>query len=84
VTDATAVRVRAGLRHRLRPADGESVVLELSDRTLTLPAATADALRALLSGQVRSAGQLPGLDPADGRTLVARLLRESIVVPAEA
>src|SRR6185312_4028783 len=63
VTGATAVRVRAGLRHRLR---------------------TADALRALLSGQVRSAGQLPGLDPADGRTLVARLLRESIVVPAEA
>jgi hypothetical protein len=59
-------------------------VLELPDRTLTLPAATADALRALLSGQVRSAGQLPGLDPADGRTLVARLLRESIVVPAEA
>ena len=84
VTGATAVRVRAGLRHRLRPADGESVVLELPDRTLTLPAATADALRALLSGQVRSAGQLPGLDPADGRTLVARLLRESIVVPAEA
>jgi len=84
VTGTTAVRVRAGLRHRLRPADGESVVLELPDRTLTLPAATADALRALLSGQVRSAGQLPGLDPADGHTLVARLLRESIVVPAEA
>jgi hypothetical protein len=84
VTDATAVRVRGRLRHRLRPADGGSVVLELADRTLTLPAATAEAVRALLSGQVLVAGQLPGLDPADGRTLVARLLRESIVVPAGA
>jgi bifunctional lysine-specific demethylase and histidyl-hydroxylase NO66 len=82
VTDATAVRVRGGLRHRLRPAEGGSVVLELPDRTVTLPAATADALRALLSGQVQQAGRLPGLDPADGRTLVARLLRESVVVPA--
>ena len=60
------------------------MVLELADRTLTLPAGTADAVRALLSGQVLAAGQLPGLDPADGRTLVARLLRESIVVPAGA
>ena len=84
VTDTTAVRVRGGLRHRLRPAGGGSVVLELADRTLTLPAATADAVRALLSGQVLPAGRLPGLDPVDGRTLVARLLRESIVVPADA
>jgi len=84
VTDETAVRVRGGLRHRLRPADGGSVVLELPDRTLTLPAVTAGAVRALLSGQVLAAGQLPGLDPADGRTLVTRLLRESIVVPAGA
>jgi bifunctional lysine-specific demethylase and histidyl-hydroxylase NO66 len=84
VTDATRVRLRAGLRHRLRPADGGTVALELPDRTLSLPAVTADAVRALLSGQVQVAGQLPGLDAADGRTLVARLLRESVVVPATA
>ncbi|HEV7655028.1 MAG TPA: cupin domain-containing protein [Mycobacteriales bacterium] len=82
VTDGTTVRVRGGLRHRLRPVDGGTVVLELPDRTLSLPAATADALRALLSGQVLAAGELPGLDAADGRTLTARLLRESIVVPS--
>ena len=80
----TAVRVRGGLRHRLRPADGGSVVLELPDRTLTAAGRHRGAVRALLSGQVLPAGQLPGLDPADGRTLVARLLRESIVVPAGA
>jgi lysine-specific demethylase/histidyl-hydroxylase NO66 len=82
VDAGTAVRVRAGLGHRLRPVEGGSVLLELPDRTITLPAATAAAVRALLSGQVLTAGALPGLDPADGRTLVARLLRESIVVPA--
>jgi hypothetical protein len=82
VSDATAVRVRGGLRHRLRPADGGTVVLELPDRSISLPAGTADALRALLSGQVLTAAGLPGLDAADGRTLVARLLRESAVVPA--
>ena len=54
------------------------------NRTLTLTAATADAVWVLLSGQVLAAGRLPGLDPVDGRTLVARLLRESIVVPADA
>ena len=84
VSDATTVRVRGGLRHRLRPVEGGTVVLELPDRTLSLPAAAAAALRALLSGQELPAGALPGLDAADGRTLVARLLRESIVVPAQA
>jgi hypothetical protein len=84
VCDATTVRVRGGLRHRLRPVEGGTVALELPDRTLSLPAAAAAALRALLSGQELPAGALPGLDAADGRTLVARLLRESIVVPAQA
>ncbi|HST65474.1 MAG TPA: cupin domain-containing protein [Mycobacteriales bacterium] len=83
VTDATVVRVRGGLRHRLRPAEGGTVTLELPDRTLSLPAGTADALRALLSGQVLAVTDLPGLDAADGRTLVTRLLRESVVVPAQ-
>ena len=83
VTDATLVRVRGGLRHRLRPADGGSLVLETPHRHLTLPAGTADAVRALLDGAPLAAGALPGLDAADGRTLVARLLRESVVVPVD-
>lgn len=76
------VRVRGGLRHRLRPA-GDAVTLELADRRVSLPAATGPALRALLSGQPLEAGSLPGLDAADGRTLVARLLREAVVVPVD-
>ena len=82
VADGTVVRLRGGLRHRLVPA-GESVLLELADRTVRLPAAVEPALRALLAGGPLAAGQLPGLDAADGRTLVARLLRESVVVPAQ-
>jgi hypothetical protein len=74
------VRVRGGLRHRLLPG-GDGVVLELPDRTVRLPAAVEPALRALLSGEPLAAGALPGLDAADGRTLVARLLREAVVVP---
>ncbi len=82
VRDDTLVRVRRGLRHRVRP-DGDRVVLELADRTLSLPAGTEPALRAVLSGAPVSAGRLPELDPADGRTLVARLLREAVAVPVE-
>ncbi|HZB48267.1 MAG TPA: cupin domain-containing protein [Mycobacteriales bacterium] len=80
VRDETEVRVRGGLRHRLR-ATGDQLALELPDRTLTLPAATADAVGALLAGGTLRAGSLPGLDAADGRTLVARLLREAVAVP---
>ena len=81
VTDDTVVRLRGGLRHRLVPV-GDSVALELPDRTVRLPGAVAPAVRALLTGEPYAAGALPGLDAADGRTLVARLLRESVVVPA--
>ncbi|MFL6127793.1 MAG: cupin domain-containing protein [Mycobacteriales bacterium] len=81
VTDGTIVRVRGGLKHRVLPG-GDGVVLELADRTVRLPAAVEAALRALLSGQPLAAGALPGLDAADSRTLVARLLRESVLVPS--
>ena len=83
VSDTTRVRLRAGLRHRLRPAEGGTVLLETQHTHLTLPAATAPAVRALLAGRTLAAGTLPELDATDGRTLVARLLRESVVVPVE-
>jgi lysine-specific demethylase/histidyl-hydroxylase NO66 len=83
VSDDTVVRLRAGLRHRLREAGAgsEGLVLELADRTLTLPRSVEPALRTLLAGGRLVAGGLPGLDAADGRALVARLLREAVAVP---
>ncbi len=74
------VRRRAGLRYRLRE-NADRVVLELPDRTMTLPAATVGALRTLLEGQALTVGALPGLDPADQLVLVRRLRREGVLVP---
>jgi len=76
----TRVRLRGWLRHVLRTT-GDRTVLELPDRTLSLPAATEPAVKALLSGDVLTVGQLPGLDADDQVTLVRRLLREAVVVP---
>ncbi|HEY3504387.1 MAG TPA: cupin domain-containing protein [Actinocatenispora sp.] len=76
-----AVRRRTGLRHRLVEGD-EHIVLELPDRQITLPAATAAALRALLDDGVTTVGKLPGLDESDQVVLVHRLLREGVVVAA--
>nr|WP_231121715.1 cupin domain-containing protein [Motilibacter peucedani] len=81
-TGTTAVRLRDALRAQLRPA-GDSVQLVLPGRSLTLPADTAAAVDALLSGETFLAAELPGLDEADGVVLVRRLLREGVVVPAE-
>jgi lysine-specific demethylase/histidyl-hydroxylase NO66 len=74
------VRLRGWLRCALRSTE-DRVVLELPDRTLSLPAATEPAVKALLSGEEATVGELPGLDAADQVTLVRRLLREAVVVP---
>ncbi|MEV0881772.1 cupin domain-containing protein [Micromonospora echinofusca] len=72
---------RPGLRWQLTPR-GDRVALVLPDRTITLPASCAPAVRALLDGTVR-VGDLPGLDDdADRLTLARRLLREAVLVPA--
>jgi lysine-specific demethylase/histidyl-hydroxylase NO66 len=76
-----AVRVRAGLPVRVVERDG-SVVLELPDRSLTLPTATLVALRAVLDPGRHPVGSLPGMDQADQLVLVRRLLREGVLVPA--
>jgi len=75
------VRMRGGLRHRLTATPGQ-VVLELPDRTITLPAATSAAVRMLLGGDGHVVGSLPGMDEADQLVLVRRLLREGVLVPA--
>nr|WP_281373858.1 cupin domain-containing protein [Allobranchiibius huperziae] len=78
-----AVVVRHGLRWSLRPA-GDKITLVLGGRSLTLPASVEAGLRELLSGRVVAIGQVPDLAGDDAVTLVRRLLREGLVVPAGA
>jgi len=74
----TTVRLRTGLRCRVVP--GDPVVLQLPDRTITFPAATAAAVSELCSGSDCKVGSLPGLDDADQLVLVRRLLTEAVLV----
>ena len=74
----TSVRLRTGLRYRLVP--GDPVLLQLSDRTISLPAATSDAVARLCSGEEVRVGDLPGLDEADQLVVVRRLMTEAVVV----
>lgn len=79
----TEVRLRAGLRVRVRPTeDGTGIALVLLDRTVTVPADTADAVKTVLAGGVFTPVQLAGLDEAGALTFVRRLLREGVLVPA--
>jgi len=82
----TPLRRRGALRLQLVPADPqderERLKIVLLDRTLELPADTADAVSAALGGQVFTPADLPGLDTEDQLTLTRRLLREGILVPA--
>lgn len=76
------VRWRHGLVASLARHDGR-VHLRLTDRTISFPESCADALAALHGGAVAVAGDLPGLDAADGEVVVRRLLREAVVVPTD-
>ncbi|MCW2722103.1 cupin domain-containing protein [Pseudonocardia sp.] len=82
LAEGDTVRLRVGLHHRLT-RNGTTVVLELPDRRIELPAATADAVRALLGGDALVVGGLPGMDGPDQIVLVRRLLREAVLVPAD-
>ncbi|MFI6830815.1 cupin domain-containing protein [Kribbella sp. NPDC050241] len=74
----TTVRLRTGLRCRV--VVGDPVVLQLPDRTITLPAVTGDAVVQLCAGSDHKVGDLPGLDEADQLVLVRRLLTEAVLV----
>ncbi|OLR91321.1 cupin domain-containing protein [Actinokineospora bangkokensis] len=80
VAEGTRVVLRRGLRHRLTTR-GDRALLDLPGDRLDLPAYTAPALAALLTGAPAAVGELPGLDAADQVTLVRRLLREGVLVP---
>ncbi|MFG1921506.1 cupin domain-containing protein [Cryptosporangium sp. NPDC048952] len=77
----TTVRLRDHLRYTV-DSSAAGVVLRLPDRTLTLPAVTAAAMKTVLSGAPVRASELPDLDADDGLVLIRRLLREALVVPA--
>ena len=76
-----AVVLRPGLRWSLRSV-GDKVTLQLSGRSLSLPGSVEIGLRELLSGRVVTVGRVPDLGTDDALTLVRRLLREGLVVPA--
>lgn len=76
----TPVRWRRGLVATV-DTSGDRVALRLPDRVIAFPASCAEAVVALSRGSVTDAGNLPGLDRADGAVLIRRLLREAVVVP---
>ncbi|MGB9377114.1 MAG: cupin domain-containing protein, partial [Mycobacteriales bacterium] len=77
----SVVVLRPRLRHHLRH-DGDRLVLEMPDRTMTLPESTGASLEVILAGEPVRVDDLPALDSADRLVLVRRLLREAVVVPA--
>lgn len=80
LNENTPVRLRSGLRLTSR-TEGEDFVLQLPDRELRFTAAQADAVGTTISGAQRCAKDLPGIDLRDALALIARLLREGVVVP---
>jgi hypothetical protein len=78
----TRVRLRAGTRFRVEQSADQQVRVVLLDRTVTLPASTAAAVKLALSGGDFAPGELPGLEPDEQLTFVRRLLREGLLVTA--
>ncbi len=81
VAGDTVVRLRRHTHPRLTDLPGGQVRVATTTRTLTVPSACRPALQALLGGGPVTVRELPGLDEPDACTLVARLLREAVVVP---
>ncbi len=77
----TVVRLRRHSRARLRERSDDRLDVVTSTRTVTVPAGCRGALELLLRGAPLMARELPGLDEDDAVALVARLLREGVVVP---
>jgi hypothetical protein len=75
----TPLRRRSGLRLRTTD-DADAVTVTALDRTITLPASCADAVKHLLQADRFKPAELPGLDDSDRLVLVARLLREGVIV----
>ncbi|MCD2186050.1 cupin domain-containing protein [Actinomycetospora soli] len=80
----TVVRPRLGLRHRIAPDDRSgTVVLDLPDRSLELPAAAATPLAALLAGDPVRLRDVPEDETGDALVVARRLLKEGVLVTPE-
>ncbi len=77
----TVVRLRRHNRARLAERGEDQLDLVTTTRTVSVPAGCRAAVELLLSGRPVMVRELPGLDEADAVALVARLLREGVVVP---
>lgn len=84
VHDDLVVSLRPGTTWDLRPGSGDRLQLVTGDRRLELPAGLEPALRLLLDGPDRPVADLGAfLDQASRYVLVARLLREGVLVGSE-
>jgi ribosomal protein L16 Arg81 hydroxylase len=81
LTATTPLRLRSALRVRIETGGGE-VRLVLLDRTISLPAAAADAVKTVLAGGTVRPEQLPGLADEDRLVVARRLVGEGVLVPA--
>lgn len=81
LTADTSLRMRAGLRPAVT-TDHDQVHLAITDRTVQLPHAAADAVKVIVSGIAFAPADLPGLDAAEQLTVARRLVREGVLVPA--
>jgi bifunctional lysine-specific demethylase and histidyl-hydroxylase NO66 len=77
----TPLRMRRGLRCGTERRDA-GLRLRLLGRTLDLPAAAENAVKAVLAGQVLTPASLPGLPADEQLELARRLLRAGVLVPA--
>jgi hypothetical protein len=77
----TPLRLRPHLRARTEADDAELRLL-LVDRTVRLPAAAADAIKAVLAGAPVTPGKLPGLDATAQLEVARKLVRAGVLVPA--
>jgi cupin superfamily protein len=81
LTLSSPLRLRGALRLRTE-TDADEVRLVLVDRTITLPGAAADAIKAVLAGGRFTPDQLPGLSDDERLVVARRLVREGVLVPA--
>ena len=82
LTPDTPVRLRGALRYRLTDSGSDRLRIVLLDRTVELPAGTADAVKVALTGAPFTPAELPGLGPDEQLTLTRRLVREGLLVRA--
>ena len=76
------MRLRPALRLRLDASGDATLRIVLLDRTVELPAGTADAVKVAVGGPAFTVGDLPGLEPDEQVVLTKRLVREGVLVPA--